>query len=142
MTLFTWSKDQSIHLPEIDAEHRGMVRLGMELHKSVLAGGQVEQVKPILLNLMEAADDHFRHEERLMRVVRYSAFEWHKKQHDTLRKRTRQILQRVEAGDKDAAMELLTFFNKWFADHMSVSDQMLGSFMRNYLRVHTNALAS
>jgi hemerythrin len=141
MSLFRWSKDHSVYLPEIDAEHRGLFRIGAELHKAILSGAKVEQVKPILVNLMEAAEEHFRHEERLMRAVHYSAFQWHKKQHDTVRRRAKQVLTRIEAGDAGAPMELLKFLDTWLVEHMTVTDRMMGAFLRNYLRFNT-ALAS
>src|SRR4051812_5986385 len=101
MSLFKWSKDHSVYLPEIDAEHRSLFLLGAELQKVVLAGGRAEQLKPILAGLVTAAEDHFRHEERLMRLVHYSAFEWHKRQHDTVRKRAKAAMKRLEAGDAE-----------------------------------------
>jgi hemerythrin-like metal-binding protein len=138
MSLFKWSKDHSIYLPEIDAEHRGLCRIGAELHKAVLAGGKAAQLKPVLVNLFEAADEHFRHEERLMKVVHYAAFNWHKRQHETVRKRIRQAIKDVEAGDADACLELIKFLDKWLVDHMTVADRMMGAFIRNYLRFNTS----
>uniref|UniRef100_Q01N69 Hemerythrin-like metal-binding protein n=1 Tax=Solibacter usitatus (strain Ellin6076) TaxID=234267 RepID=Q01N69_SOLUE len=141
MSLFKWSKGHSVYLPEIDAEHRNLCQMAAELHKIALAGGKSEQLKPILLNLLEAADEHFRHEERLMKVVHYSAFEWHKRQHDTVRKRLRQTIKRVEAGETEACTDFLKFLGTWLVDHMTVTDRMMGAFIRNYLRFNT-ALAS
>jgi hemerythrin len=138
MSFFKWSKEFSVYLPEIDAEHRSLYRIGAELHQAVLAGGKAAQVKPILANLMEATEEHFRHEERLMRVVHYSAFEWHKRQHDTIRKKLKKANKSVEAEDRDACMELLKFINGWLVDHMSVTDRMMGAFIRNYLRFNTS----
>ena len=141
MSVFKWSKDHSVYLPEIDAEHRSLFRLGAELHKAVLARGTAAQIKPILVNLLEAEEQHFRHEERLMRVVHYAAFQWHKSQHDAVRKRTKLALKGIEADDLEACVALLKFLNTWLTDHMGVADRMMGAFMRNHLRFNT-ALAS
>ena len=141
MSLFKWSKGHSVYLPEIDAEHRSLCDLAAELHKAVLARQKPGQLKPILLNLLEAADEHFRHEERLMKVVHYSAFEWHKRQHDTVRKRVKLAIKRVEAGETEVCTDFLKFLSTWLVDHMTVTDRMMGAFIRNYLRFNT-ALAS
>ena len=141
MSLFKWSKGHSVYLPEIDAEHRSLCDLAAELHKAVLARQKPGQLKPILLNLLEAADEHFRHEERLMKVVHYSAFEWHKRQHDTVRKRLKLAIKRVEAGETEVCADFLKFLGAWLVDHMTVTDRMMGAFIRNYLRFNT-ALAS
>ena len=41
MSPFKWSSAHSTYLPEIDAEHRALYRLGDELHKALLAGAEV-----------------------------------------------------------------------------------------------------
>jgi hemerythrin len=138
MSLFRWSKDYSVYLPEIDAEHRSLCLIGAELHKAILSGAKPAQVRPILVNLLEAAETHFRHEERLMKVVHYSAFEWHKGQHNNIRKRLRQAIRKVDAGDKQSWMDLLKYLNTWLGDHMTVTDRMMGAFIRNYLRFNTS----
>jgi len=138
MSLFKWSKDYSVYLPEIDAEHRGLCRIGSELHKAILSGAKPAQVKPVLVNLLEAADEHFRHEERLMKVVHYAAFDWHKRQHDAIRKRLRQAIKQVEAGNVEPCQGLMKYLNTWLGDHMTVTDRMMGAFIRNYLRFNTS----
>src|ERR1019366_9451519 len=99
MSLFKWSNAHSVYLPEIDAEHRAIFRLGDELHMAVLAGADPAVLQPILVNLRETTEQHFRHEERLMRAIHYSAFDSHKRQHDAVRKRTKAAARRVADGD-------------------------------------------
>ena len=138
MSLFKWSSALSVFLPEIDAEHRAIYRLGDELHKAVLAGTEPEQLKAILANLLEAEEQHFRHEERLMRAIHYNAFAWHKKQHDAARKKSKALAERIEAGDADAANELLKDLAVWLRDHLSVPDRMMSASLRNYLSFNTS----
>jgi hemerythrin len=138
MSLFKWSGAHSIYLPEIDAEHRALYRLGDELHKAVLAGADLAQLRPILANLLETAEEHYRHEERLMRAMHYSSFEWHKRQHNAARKKSKALARRIEGGDAAAAEELLTFLSVWLRDHMGVADRMMGAYLRNYLRFNTS----
>ena len=138
MSLFKWSGAHSIYLPEIDAEHRAIYLLGDELHKALLAGGDPANLKPIAANLSETMEEHFRHEERLMRAMHYPSFEWHKRQHNAARKRSKALAKRIEGGDAAAAGELLQFLSIWLRDHMSVADRMMGAYLRNYLRFNTS----
>jgi hemerythrin-like metal-binding protein len=138
MSPFKWNSGHSVYLPEIDAEHRALYLLGDELHKALLAGADSAQQKPILENLLESAEQHFRHEERLMRAMHYTAFAWHRSQHDALRKRGKVAARSVEKGDSAAAGELLEFLAVWLRDHMSVADRMMGAYPRNYLRFNTS----
>ena len=91
-----------------------------------------------MANLLESAEEHFRHEERLMRAMHYTAFEWHKSQHDAVRKRAKAVVTRMEKGDSAAARELLNFLAVWLRDHTSVADRMMGAYLRNYLRFNTS----
>jgi hemerythrin len=138
MSAFKWSKEVSIYLPEIDAEHRGLFRIGADLQKAVMSGSRPSQIKPILANLQETAEEHFRHEERLMRVVHYAAFQWHKGQHDTIRKRMKQAVRGLEAGDTGPCLDLVKFLHPWLDQHLTVTDRMMGAFIRNYLRFNTS----
>jgi hemerythrin len=138
MSTFKWSSDHSVYLPEIDAEHRALYRLGDELNRALVAGADAAQQKPLMANLLESAEEHFRHEERLMRAMHYTAFAWHKSQHDAVRKRARSAVARMEKGDSAAAGELLQFLSVWLRDHMSVADRMMGAYLRNYLRFNTS----
>src|SRR5260370_33333581 len=95
-------------------------------------------LRPILGNLWETAEEHYRHEERLMRAMHYSSFEWHKRQHNAARKKSKPLPRRTEGGDAAAAEELLTFLSVWLRDHMGVADRMMGAYLRNYLRFNTS----
>jgi hemerythrin-like metal-binding protein len=138
MSLFKWSSAHSVYLPEIDAEHRALYRLGDELHKAMLAGADPVHLKPVVDNLLESAEQHFRHEERLMRAIHYTSFDWHKRQHDAVRKKAKALAKRIDAGDSAATGELLEFFSEWMRGHLGVADRMMGARLRNYLRFNTS----
>ena len=138
MSLFKWSNAHSVYLPEIDAEHRALYRIGDELHKAAMAGADLAVLQPILANLLETAEQHFRHEERLMRAIHYTALDWHKRQHDSVRKRSKAAARRVAGGDSAAAGELVEFLSEWLRGHMAVADRMMSARLRNYLRFNTS----
>jgi hemerythrin len=138
MSLFRWSNAHSVYLPEIDAEHRAIYRLGDELHKAVLANADSALLQPILVNLLETVEQHFRHEERLMRAIHYTSFTWHKGQHDAARKRSRALARRIAGGETAAAGEMVEFLSEWLRGHIAVADRMMGARLRNYLRFNTS----
>ena len=137
MSLFKWSRAHSVYLPEIDAEHRELFRLGEELQKGLTAGTDLARLRPILVNLIESIEGHFKHEERIMKAAHYSTLAWHKKQHDAVRLRVRRLAKRINAGQLGAAWELLGFLDSWLKTHSSVADRMMGAYIRNFLRFHT-----
>jgi hemerythrin len=78
-----------------------------------------------------------------MQASNYLSFAWHKQQHDAARKRLMHFAKRVEAGEDEAAVQLLEFLSSWMRDHVAVADRMMGAYLRNYSRSHAGfAIAS
>ncbi len=141
MHRFKWTKAHAVYVPEVDAEHRNLFRLADELEQIALRGSGTAHVLDAARALIAAVEDHFTHEERMMRTVEYPAFAWHKAQHDTARKRARQMLPRIENGDGQAVPLLLEFLLGWLKDHTGLTDRMFGAYLRNHERL-TAAAAS
>jgi hemerythrin-like metal-binding protein len=130
------NEEPSIHLPELDAEHRSISRLAEELKNATAKHATQAQINAALRALLAEVEDHFTHEERMMRTARYGLIAWHKSQHDGLRRRTGDFAARIRAGDKSAAKELFQYVKRWMRDHVAVADNMLGAAIRNYQRGH------
>jgi hemerythrin-like metal-binding protein len=124
----------AVFIPEIDAEHKNIFRLADELHQAVVGGAPADQAQAILRELIASGEDHFAHEERLMRSTHYPALAWHKAQHDTVRKRVKEFAPRIEGGEGQAALLLLEFFSGWLRDHVRLADCMMAAHVRNYER--------
>jgi hemerythrin len=133
MSLFHRSGGYTIFISEIDAEHRTMFRLVEELATAL--NSRAPRVRSEALeSLVSHLQDHFAHEERLMRASRYEAFEWHKKQHDGSRRRVKRFVKRIEEGDRKAGAELLEYMAGWLQGHIPVSDRMMAAYLRNFER--------
>lgn len=139
MPLFHWSKQFAVYLPEIDAEHRAIFLAGAELENAVGAGVPAARVRELVRAIAGHVEDHFTHEERLMRGARYDAFEWHKKQHDGVRRRLKQFARRVDDGDGNAPGEILEYLAHWLHDHTRLTDRLMGARLRNFSREHKRA---
>lgn len=136
MQPFKWTKAHSVFLPEVDAEHRNLYRMAEELHQSVVAGAEAALIQSQMQTLIATLDEHFAHEERLMKSARCESYAWHKQQHDTVRRKGKQLLAQLTANDGAAPEDFLEFLNHWFKDHMSLSDRMMGAHVRNHDRLH------
>jgi hemerythrin len=139
MQPFKWNKKHEVFVPELDAEHREVFRVAEEL-RAIASAGDGEQTQTLLSKLAADAEEHFRHEERLMRSAHYPLLDWHKKQHETVRKRIRKYSAEMNAGDPQAVTALLDFLAVWLKDHTGLSDRMMGAYIRNYRRLHAEAL--
>jgi hemerythrin len=136
MSLFHWTKQYAVYVPEIDAEHRAIFMAGAELERAAAAHAPKARLREMIRALVDHAEDHFTHEERLMREVRYEGFEWHKKQHDGVRRRLKGYGKRIEADDREAPGEMLEYLAHWLHDHTALTDRMMGARLRNFHREH------
>lgn len=138
MQLFKWTKAHAVFLPQVDAEHRNLFRLAEELHHAVEAGAEATRIQADLQSLITTIDEHFSHEERLMKAAACESYQWHKQQHDTVRKKAKKLTAEFAAGDSSAPNAFLEFLSHWFRDHMALSDRMMGAQVRNRDRLHSN----
>jgi hemerythrin len=140
MVRLKWSKTHEVFLPEIDGEHRTLFRLTEDYQQAILTKENQEHVDAALRYLLAACEEHFQHEERMMAETQYPSMQWHKQQHDTVRKRCAEILDRIAAGDSKAPHELVRFVANWLKDHTAVADRMMGAHLRNRERFLTRPL--
>jgi hemerythrin len=134
--LFKWTKANACFVSKIDDEHRAIYHEADELQRSLTVAAPEFEILEILHRLIATTEDHLLHEEGLMRSTRYDAYDWHRQQHDTLRKRLRQFVPLIEDGDRQAALTLIEFLSKWLKDHTALADRMLGAHLRNQDRQH------
>ncbi len=128
------NKPQSIYIPKFDAEHQTVREAAEELHEALAAGGEKADVRAVVHVLMQQINAHFASEERAMRSSAYPSYGWHKRQHDTMRKRMEECEGCAEAGDAARVSELLDFFEAWLGDHTGLHDRMMSAYLRNFER--------
>jgi len=136
MRQFSWSAANEIFLAQIDAEHQHLFRIAEELQQAVESNAPAGEVREHLGRLTTHAEEHFTHEEWLMDSVGYPSYGWHRNQHDTARRRLNLFVPLVEAGDQEAAELLLDFLAGWLHEHTTLTDRMMGAYVRNYERSH------
>ena len=136
MAVFKWSESKAVHLPEVDAEHRSLFQLAADFQAALEKHAPQSTLDKLVDALFQEAEDHFTHEERMMRAARYSLLQWHKSQHDTMRKNGKALAKRIRKGDREAGQELLQVLAHWLRDHMSVADNMMAASIRNHHRGH------
>jgi hemerythrin len=136
MRHFTWSQENEVFLPQIDAEHRDLFRVAEGLQQAIDGKAVAADVNVHLHGLIAHAEEHFSHEESLMKSVKYASFGWHRQQHDTARRRLQLLAPLVETGDSGAAELLMAFLEGWLQDHTSLTDRMMAAHVRNYQRAN------
>ena len=129
-----WSNEISVFSPEIDAEHRELLRVAEDLRQAVCGGADAAQASQKARALLAEMEDHFASEERQMKSAHYSGVGWHKGQHDGIRKRGAALEEAAAHGDRKAVLEFVKYLREWLVGHVAVADRMMASHMRNHER--------
>jgi hemerythrin-like metal-binding protein len=129
---FRWSAEHEIFLPEIDAEHRALFVGGRELSRALARGADPDKLEEGVRNVLLLAEAHFLHEEQLMEDSDFVSFDWHRTQHDAVRRRAAE----TDPRDPQSIALLLKFVSGWLNDHTAVADRIMASHVRNWARRH------
>jgi hemerythrin-like metal-binding protein len=126
-----WSEDHSVFIPELDEQHKGLLEVTQELRAAVLTGQSKDRVEFLAGRMATRLAAHFRYEEGLMRGSRYSAMDWHERQHQTARVKLATLWDAIRGRGAESVFAALEELVGWFLDHVSVADRMLAAHMRN-----------
>jgi hemerythrin-like metal-binding protein len=114
----------------VDAEHRAIFLAAGQLERTVNSGAPEDRVRESLHNLLQLVESHFQHEERMMRESDFISYEWHCKQHDTVRSKAKAL---KKAGP-EAMAGALEFMSWWLNEHTAVADRIMAAHLRNWTR--------
>jgi hemerythrin-like metal-binding protein len=126
VTIIEWTAELTVHVPEIDREHRIWFATVNRLHQAMLAGKGKDVLKPLLAEAGQYTLVHFAHEEKLMAGAHYLGIREHVEQHDVLRKKVAGFAARFARGETTLTIELTLFLSAWLKDHIMTTDIRLG----------------
>jgi len=126
--LFHWSDDFSIHVQEIDEQHKVLVGLLNQLHEAIYQKQGKAASRKILDQLAEYTRTHFLLEESLMRVTHYPDFTAHKQQHEDLIRQISELQHKLDDDKVTITFELLHFLKTWLTHHINNSDRRFGDY--------------
>ncbi len=129
-----WSEDHSVLIPELDEQHRVLHEATEELRLAVLAGESNDRLEFLAGRVATRMAAHFRYEEGLMRGSRYSAIDWHERQHQAAGAKLALLWETLRGCGGASSFAALEELADWFVDHVTVADRMLAAHVRNYER--------
>lgn len=122
MPNIVWSETLLIGKMEIDAEHKQLIRIANSLLRAMQEGRNKNDFAKILHELREYTVFHFNNEEEYMRSIGYPDLNKHVEEHNTLKKRVKDLQHSVFIGDNveyDALREML---KDWLVGHILSCD--------------------
>ena len=120
--LFPWHEKFSVGIPEIDTQHKGLIRLINDLHAAMTTGQGKQAVGKILDDLVGYTQVHFRSEEDLLRQKKYSKLANHQGEHKKLTAQVVELQEKYRGGRLMLTVEVMQFLKNWLADHIMGHD--------------------
>jgi hemerythrin-like metal-binding protein len=120
--IFPWQAKYSVGIPQIDAQHQGLIKLINDLHAAMAAGQGKETAGKILDQLVRYTEVHFNYEEGMLRQKGYSQLTAHQATHKKLTAQVVELRERYKGGNITLSMEVMQFLKSWLADHIMGHD--------------------
>jgi hemerythrin len=128
--LVEWSDQLSVHVDQIDGEHKRLVNLLNELNGAVQTGAGQAALSGVLNGLVNYTVYHFSHEEDIARRSRYPGYEKHRRQHEGFTAKVLQVHDEFQSGQSTGLPgEILEFLKVWLSQHIMGSDRELGDYI-------------
>lgn len=126
-TAIEWTGQLQLGIPEIDAQHRAIVRLLNDLQSSIEDGLATECVKQAVRDLVAYTGQHLDFEESCFRKFSYEDTEAHVAEHRRFRRKIEDMVNKLyNSGSPDytaLAHDLWLFLKDWLMTHIRVSDK-------------------
>lgn len=128
MPVFTWTESFSVKVRVFDQQHKGLIAIINKLYDGISAGKGNEVMGETLKSMLDYTRTHFAAEEDLMRAMNYSAYESHKKEHDSFLARVVAMQQRYIKGEIGLSADAMKFLKDWLIEHILGVDKSYSAF--------------
>jgi hemerythrin len=131
MSLITWSDEYSVNIKEIDNQHRQLVEMLNELHRSMRAGQSGQVLGNLLQRLIDYTEYHFSTEEKIMEAYNYPGYIHHKSEHAALTRKVMEFQRQYRQNPTGLGVQLMNFLKSWLVDHIVGSDKKYTKFLNS-----------
>ena len=126
--MLNWAPSYDLGHAEIDAEHRFLLSLIVDLEEAEVKGAPKEELIAKIYEISKYAEFHFANEENIMTMVKFPDQSHHAHLHNKLMTEVTEKLIQFKQG-KIEANEMFEFLLNWFALHTSHEDKELVNYI-------------
>jgi len=131
MPVLVWSEEFSVNVAEIDAQHKKLCEYVNKLHAGVAARVDREDLRHLLVDLVDYTRLHFASEERLMEEYGMEPATHHRKEHETLLSLLDDTVESISEGSHPIFYSEYDVSNDWFLAHIMNHDKKLGAYLNS-----------
>lgn len=129
MAFLSWRNEYRVGVEQIDEEHRYLFDLINAFHDTHVGGTNRSALGQILNRLVHYAEQHFRHEEAIMKAEAYPAYVEHCALHEDLYLTIFRLSEKLAAGSLRVDMETVRFIRSWLVTHIVQHDLQFSDYV-------------
>lgn len=122
-----WTEDLRVGNEAIDDDHRHLFALLESLRNTLSTGLVTQGVAPIVDDLADYVETHFRREEEFMQRIAYPDYPLHKAEHDRFVSEVHALQSRLARGAQTLTLSVDQMLSEWLRRHVLVMDKALAA---------------
>ena len=135
MVVMQWNEKMSVGVPEIDGDHRQLIRVINQLGANYDDDTRRDSLRQSLIALRRYAEFHFAREEKVMTACGYPGLDAHRQEHRNFVARIQELNKLFDEGPERSAEvvndALLIFLKDWLNHHILIEDKAYQPFVQN-----------
>jgi hemerythrin-like metal-binding protein len=131
MAFISWDDSYSVHVREIDDQHRKLIDMINSLHEAMKEGRGRNVIGTILDEMSDYAAVHFDTEEKLFEKYRYPGKSDHKQEHDAFVGQVIDFRKKYSRDELFLSLEVTDYLRNWLLRHIQGSDMKYSSFLNS-----------
>jgi len=124
-----WTREFSVGVPNVDAQHRMLVGFVADLDACMRRGDENQVFRETLATVIRYTRYHFGAEEKLMTAYAYPDLVKHAKEHQVLIRTLIDFKKKFEAGAVGFTTPIIPFLEQWLLDHILRTDKPMGGYI-------------
>jgi Amt family ammonium transporter len=137
-TQFEWREEFTLHVPEMDKEHKNLFKIIGEIVDAMKSGLGKGAIEDAFQGLLDYTVNHFQDEEELMERYGYPHLEEHKKIHGLFKQKVLAYKEELFQKDSFNAKDFQNFISAWLINHILEVDRQYGEFINDKLHESDN----
>lgn len=122
MAFFIWDDRYSVHVQEMDEQHKRLFAIMEQLHHAMTGGKGNDTLVEVLKGLHDYTSEHFSKEEQYMQKVGYLGLAEQKRQHTLFIQKISEYENNLKDKKLGLSIDVMNFLKDWLINHIQASD--------------------
>ena len=138
MFYFQWKDAYLTHIDELDDQHQKLVALINSFYTDLLNCPENAEkqacIGKTLEELVAYSNYHFAAEEKLMLEHQYPAYQQHKQEHESFKRKVAALMQTQNEAENALPFPVVVFLRDWLTTHVIQTDKEYGPYLKARLQ--------